>query len=75
MSTRNRPFLSGWADGSVWMTRNSEWSNAQSEWHSTIRLACSNRLHMCLFNNDVYRLVYVSAMPAGLLQADVPEAG
>ena len=75
MSTRNRPFLRGWADGSAWMTRKNELSNAQSEWHSTIRLACSNRLHVCLFNNDAYRLVHVSAMPAGLLQADVPEAG
>ena len=26
-------------------------------------------------NNDAYRLVHVSAMPAGLPQADVPEAG
>ena len=75
MSTRNRPFLRGWADGSAWMTRKNELSNAQSEWHSTIRLACSNRFHVCVFNNDAYRLVHVSAMPAGLLQADVPEAG
>ena len=75
MSTRNRPFLRGWADGSAWMTRKNELSNAQSEWHSTIRLACANRFHVCVFNNDADRLVHVSAMPAGLLQADVPEAG